>query len=242
MKGRENLSTVLIVRNYETTILMDRDRLKQIKLKLRDKGIYQRKLAIDELATMSADLALPILKELAQERDFALRKIAVMGFGNHPTEESWQLLQQVLETEQDANVLAETANSLFEFGDRSIKPLEELFRLSDNWLVRQTVISILVDSNNPNVLLQVVKLAIADEDQITKETGILALSRLLHAPLKLQALEIFTTLVEDKYWRTRWRAAIALTASQDPQARELLAKLRQDEHYRVVAAALEQPK
>lgn len=58
------------------------------------------------------------MTELAQDEDFALRKIAVMGFGNHPTEESFQLLKQILENEQDANVLSEAANSLFEFGDR----------------------------------------------------------------------------------------------------------------------------
>lgn len=219
---------------------MDNDRLEQIKLNLRNNGIYQRKLALDELATMSSDLALPVLQELAQDKDFALRKIAVIGFGNHPTEESFKLLIQMLETERDSNVLAEAANSLFEFGDRSIEPLEQLFSNSDNWLVRQTVISILVDHNNPDVLLQIVKSAIADTNQMTKETGILALSRLLNTPLKQSALEIFTTLAEDDYWRTRWRTAIALTVSQDPQARKLLVKLQQDEHYRVVAAALEQ--
>ncbi len=218
---------------------MDSDRLEQIKLNLRNNGIYQRKLALDELATMPSDLALPILQELSLDQDFALRKIAVMGFGNHPTEESFKLLIEMLEIEQDANVLSEAANSLFEFGDRSIMPLQQLFSNSDNWLVRQTVISILVDSNHPGVLLQIAKSAIADTDQTTKETGILALSRLLNTPLKQSALEIFTTLAADSFWRTRWRTAIALTASQDPQARKLLTKLQQDEHYRVVAAALE---
>ena len=221
---------------------MNSDRLSQLKLKLRNNGIYQRKLALDELATISSDVALPILEELAEEKDFALRRIAVMGLGNHPTEESFMLLKQILDTEQDANVLSEAANSLYEFGDRAVAPLQQLFRDTDNWLVRQTVISILVDSNSPNVLLQVANMAIADKDQTTKETGILALSRLLNTSLKYKALEIFETLAEDKYWRTRWRAAIALTASQDPQARELLAKLQQDDHYRVVAAALERPR
>lgn len=221
---------------------MNSDRLEEIKLKLRNNGIYQRKLALDELATMSSALALPILAELAQDQDFALRKIAVMGYGNHPTEESFQLLKQILENEQDANVLAEAANSLFEFGDRSINLLLQLFSKSDNWLVRQTVISIVADSHNPDVLLEVAKSAIADTDQTTKESGILALSRLLNTPLKQQALEIFSILAADNYWRTRWRTAIALTASSDPQAKELLVKLQQDEHYRVVAAALEQAK
>ena len=220
---------------------MNNDRLEQIKLNLRDKAINKRKAALDELAKMSPDEALPVLKQLAQDNNFALRKIAVMGFGNHLTEESFQILKQILQTEQDANVLAEAANSIFEFGDRAVAPLQNLFTNSDNWLVRQTVISILVDSDNPQVLLQVANEALADEDQTTKETGILALSRLLNSPLKQDALQLFSILAEDTSWRTRWRAAIALTASQDIKAKELLAKLQQDEHYRVVAAALEQP-
>lgn len=220
---------------------MNNDRLEEIKLNLRDNAINKRKNALDELATMTPVEALPILKQLAQDHDFALRKIAVMGFGNHLTDESFQLLKHILETDQDANVLAEAANSIFEFGDRSIEPLQNLFTTSDNWLVRQTVISILVDSENPQVLLKVAKQALTDEDQTTKETGILALSRLLYSPLQEEALQLFSILAEDTYWRTRWRTAIALTASQDIKAKELLAKLQQDEHYRVVAAALEQP-
>ena len=221
---------------------MNNDRLEQIKLDLRDNAINKRKNALDELATMSPDEALPVLKELAQDHDFALRKIAVMGFGNHLTEESFQLLKHILETEKDANVLAEAANSIFEFGDRAIEPLQNLFTTSDNWLVRQTVISIFVDSDNPQVLLKVAKQALADEDQTTKETGILALSRLLNSPLKEEALQLFSILAEDPFWRTRWRTAISLTASQDVKARLILAKLQQDEHYRVAAAALEQPR
>lgn len=220
---------------------MNSDRLEQIKLNLRNNAINKRKMALDELATMSPDVALPILKQLAQDNDFTLRRLAVMGLGNHCTEESFQILKQLLEIEQDSNVLAEAANSIFEFGDRAIGPLQQLFTDSDNWLVRQTVISILVDSDNPDILLKVANQALSDRDQTTKETGILALSRLLNTPLKQQAFNIFNTLAEDSYWRTRWRTALALTASQDVQAKKLLAKLQQDEHYRVVAAALEQP-
>ena len=221
---------------------MDSERLEQLKLQLRNNNIYQRQLALNELANIPSEAALPILQELLESPDFALRRIAVMGLGNHKIEESFELLTRILAIEKDANVLAEAANSLFEFGDRSIQPLKQLFIDSDNWLVRQTIVSILVDSNNPDVLLQIANMAIADRDQTTKETGILALSRLLNTPLKQEALNVFSTLTQAKYWRTRWRAAIALTASQDPQARELLSKLQQDEHYRVVAAALEQPR
>lgn len=59
-----------------------------------------------------------------------------MGWGNHFTEESFTVLKQIIETERDSNVLAEAANSLFEFGDRFIPLLQQLFINSENWLAR----------------------------------------------------------------------------------------------------------
>ena len=59
-----------------------------------------------------------------------------MVWGNHFTEESFTVLKQIVETERDSNILAEAANSLFEFGDRSIPLLQQLFINSENWLAR----------------------------------------------------------------------------------------------------------
>ena len=215
------------------------DRLDSIKINLRSSKVIERKSALDELAEFPADVAIPILEKLATEKDFALRCLAMMGFGNHPTEASFQMLKNILENETDSSVVAEAANSLFEFGDRSIALLLELFERSDHWLVRQTVISILVETNDPSILLNIAKKAIQDPIQTTKETGILAINRLLQTPLKQEALDLLAQLSEDSDWRTRWRTAIVLAASQEPQAKQLLVKLRQDENYRVVAAALE---
>ena len=220
---------------------MNGDRIDKIEINLRSSALNVRKSALDELAKCSPDIALPILEKLSQDNDFALRRMAVMGLGNYLTESSFDRLLGILETEADSNVLAEAANSLFNFGDRAFLPLQQLFTRSDSWLVHQTVVALVVDSNDPDLLLDIATKAIAIEDQTTKETGILALNRLLNTPLKQQAFDILAELAQDDYWRTRWRTAIALTASADPQAQKLLAKLQQDENYRVVAAALEKP-
>ena len=218
---------------------MTQDRLQELANNLRSKRIDLRKAALDELATIDSDLALPILKELAKEKDFGLRCMAMMGFRNHLTDDSFKYLKNVLETEKDHSVLAEAANSIFDFGDRATPLLIDLYDRCEYWLVRHTVVSVLVESDNPDVMLAIAKKAIRDENQMTKETGILALARLLKTPLKQEAFDIFSDLAVDENWRIRWRTAIALTISQEPQAKALLAKLRQDENYRVVAAALE---
>ena len=221
---------------------MDQDRLQQIEANLRSKRIDQRKAALDELATVDSDVAVPILKKLATEQDFGLRCMAMMGLSNHLTDECFTYLKNVLEQEQDNSVLAEAANSIYDFGEKAIAPLQALYDRCDYWLVRHTVVAVLAENDDPQVLLEVARKAIQDENQMTKETGILALSRLLNTPLKNEAFELFKVLSVDKYWRNRWRTAIALTASQDPTAKELLAQLQKDKDYRVVAAALEQPK
>lgn len=219
---------------------MDQEQFQEINTNLRSSRIDFRKKALDKLVTFDSTEAIPILKELAKEKDFGLRCWAMMGLRAYQTTESFAFLNQVLEQEQDTSVLAEAANSIFEFGDEAIAPLQDLFDRCDYWLVRHTIVSVLVESEDPQVLLQIATKAIADSEQTTKEIGILALNRLLNTELKEEALSIFTELVTAEHWRTRWRTAIALSKSTEPQAKKLLAQLRKDENYRVVAAALEQ--
>jgi HEAT repeat protein len=218
---------------------MNPDSIEQIEINLRSKALNHRKAALDKLADCPADIAIPILQRLAQESDFGLRRLAVMGFGNHKTTASFQALQKIIADDTDANVQAEAANSIFEFGDLAITPLVQLFQKSDHWLVRQTVISLLVDTEYSEALLAIAKDAIQDETQTVKEVGILAMGQLLKSPLQDQALEILAKLAESPDWRTRWRSAIAFQHSLTPQAKKIIIKLQQDEHYRVVAAALE---
>jgi len=218
---------------------MNPNRIEQIELNLRASALNERKAALDELAEFPSEVAVPILQKLATEKDVGLRRLAVMGLGNHPTEASFQALQQILEHNQDGNVLSEAANSLFEFGDLAIPLLQQLFERSDNWLVRQTVISLLMETEHSDVLLAVVIESLKDKTQTVKQAGILALGQVLKSSLKNQALALLTELAQDSDWQNRWQTAIALQGCQDPQAKQLIAKLQQDENFRVVAAALE---
>lgn len=217
---------------------MDREHL-QIENDLRSKSVIERKKAIDKLASIDSDIAVPILKRLSQEQDFGLRCMAMMGLNNHRTEESFSFLKEVLQEEQDYSVLAEAANSIYDFGERAIPLLQGLFDRCEYWIVRHTIVSVLAENDDPEVLLDIARKAIAGQEPTTQEVGILALSRLLATPLKNEALKTFTELAKDPSWRIRWRTAIALTASEDPIAKDLLTQLQQDENYRVVAAALE---
>lgn len=218
---------------------MNQNHIEQIELNLRAQALNHRKAALDELAEFPCEVAVPILQKLANEKDVALCRLAVMGLGNHRSEASFLALKEIVEHHQDPNVISEAANSLFEFGDAAIPLLQQLFVRSDNWLVRQTVICLLMETKEDETLLAVAIESLKDETQSVKEAGIIALGQLLKSSLKNQALAQLTELAQDAYWRNRWQTAIALSGTQDPQAKLLIAKLQQDEHFRVVAAALE---
>jgi HEAT repeat protein len=219
---------------------MTPDRLSHLEKQLRAAPLNERKAALDELAKVPSDLALPILQRLAAEPDFLFRRLAVMGLGNHPTPESLTTLKQLLAEEQDPSVLSEIANSLFEFGDGALPLLPELFERSDNWLVRQTVIGILADADRPDTLWQVLESGLQDDDVTTQESAILALGQLVNRDgWSDRVMPILLKLAVSDRWRQRWRAATTLSIAQNDRAKIALAKLRQDENHYVVAAALE---
>ncbi|MEM9926511.1 MAG: HEAT repeat domain-containing protein [Cyanobacteria bacterium P01_D01_bin.50] len=219
---------------------MTQNSIEQIEINLRNEALNIRKAALDSLAEYPWEVAVPILEKLAREKDFALRRLAVMGLGNHTSEASYEQLLQIIQHELDSNVLAEAANSIFEFGDIAVPILQELFENSENWLVRQTVLSLFVETTYYETSLTLAKTALQDNDiQTLKETAILVLGQLLKSALRDQALQILTELADSENWRIRWRVAAALQYTQDLSARKLIAKLQQDRHYRVVAAALE---
>lgn len=219
---------------------MTPDELYKLEDDLRASALNVRIVALNTLATQSATVAVPILQRLAKENSFLLRRLAVMGLGNHaPDASAFDSLRELMTTETDANVLAEVANSLYEFGEPSIPLLVQLFEANENWLLRQTVLSILQESNHPDVLFKVSLKALDDPTQTVKETAILSLRQVLKSPLQAEALEALTTLASSTVWRDRWRAATALTGCDHPQAVKLLSKLRTDENHYVVAAALD---
>ncbi len=219
---------------------MTPDELYQLEKDLQAPALNVRITALNTLATQPTAVALPILQRLAQNESFLIRRLAVMGFGNQaPDKTALTSLQELMTAENDANVLAEVANALYEFGEVSIPLLVQMFEANDNWLLRQTVLSILQESNHPDVLLAVSLKALEDPTQTVKETAILSLRQVLMSPLQPQALATLAELAQSKIWRDRWRAATALTGCDHPQATQLLTQLQRDENHYVVAAALD---
>ncbi len=219
--------------------LMDSDRLAQLEADLRNAPVNKCKEALDELAECSAEEAIPLLTRVAADSDFLRRRFAVMGLGNHRTDESFEVLKGLLEVEKDGNVLGEIANSLLDFGDRALPLLQTLFEKNDNWITRQSIIGMLMEGDNDETLLAVSQLGLKDGQQSVVEATILALGKVLKGNYFDQSLALLAPLAQSENWRLRWRTATALSISDRPEARALLLPLQKDSHHRVVAAALE---
>jgi len=218
---------------------MNSDRQAQLEALFRSGSKFDSKMILDELAQCPPEIAVPILKDFFIKSDFLGRRFAVMGLMNHRTDEAFNFLQELLEKEKDDSVLAEIANTLFDFGDRAIPLLQTLFERNQNWLIRQTILSVLVESDRYDVLFNVIRQALLDPTQTVKESAILALGRLLNSDYEPEVLDLLTKLSTTDFWRDRWCVATVLRTSDNPIAKNLLAQLRLDDNHQVVAAALE---
>jgi HEAT repeat protein len=222
--------------------MQDENRSIELEQDLRSPGLFQRWKATNELATYPATVAVPIFKRLLTEKDVGLRRMAIVGLGKHLNRETFETLAGILDGGGDPMIVAEAANAIFDFGDVGIPILHRLFDRSsqpNQWQIRQTAISLLVETEHYEVILAVATTALSDETKAMRELGILALKQVLRSDLKYSALDLLLKLVADPDWHIRWCVAISLHDCPEPEARQAISRLQQDENFRVVAAALE---
>jgi HEAT repeat protein len=215
-----------------------RQRLDRLEKDLWGKALHIQLAAINELAQLPPTLVLPLLSQLLQSKDFLQRRVAVMGLKKQQTEEAFQLLALALIEEQDASVVAEVADGIFEFGPQAIPLLVEAFQPPGRWLLRHTIIALLLDGNYYPETIAVAELALADVVPSVWEVAIMALGQLLASPLQAAALAKLQTLCQDVAWQKRMWAASALKSLPNPTTKALIAQLQRDENYKVVAVAL----
>ena len=90
-------------------------------------------------------------------------------------------------------------------------------------------------------ILEVAEVAIANlEDPATSETAVRSLGILAGTPQETATIAKLTELSNDTSWRIRQQVAYALRNFTVPEAKVMLAKLKQDSDHRVVGATLEE--
>ncbi len=68
-------------------------------------------------------MAIPLLISKLSDPEFIIRSFVAMGLGRQQSPESFQALVELLDHDPDANVRAEAANSLFQYGEIAIPDL-----------------------------------------------------------------------------------------------------------------------
>ncbi len=180
-----------------------------------------------------------MLKAKLDDPEFLVRSFVSRAFGIQQTPDSFAALLQIMKFDNTPNVLAETANSLSLFGRCAASHLVLTFFQDDRWLVRRSILAVLVDMECESELFEVCMQALAGEDMTTQEAAVDALGTLAGTNQEQAALSQLLMLANSEYERMRQHVASALQHFDDPQAKEILSQLRQDSNHRVVATALE---
>ncbi|MEM8504429.1 MAG: HEAT repeat domain-containing protein [Cyanobacteria bacterium P01_D01_bin.1] len=213
--------------------------ISEIKTLLADENPQLRLRGLVALKDYDADAAVPLLINQRQDKAFLVRSFVAMGLGRKRNESAYAALLEMLPVESDQNVKSEIANSLGLYGNRSVDCLVRLFKESDNWLVRRSILAIMPEMKCPEQLLEIALIALEDSDETISQAGITTLGILADTDQSQAALEAMLPKLQDDNWRSRLALAYALKAFDQPAANDALVQLRQDEHHKVVAAALE---
>jgi HEAT repeat protein len=171
--------------------------------------------ALASLVNATPEQAEPLLLLGLQQSDMLLRQLSCSGLGHKPTPAGWEPLVHTLQHDPEVAVRAEAANALVSHGLERAWPLVlAAFEREQEWLLRCSVLSAVAEhpEAQPEALLQVAQLAIADPDGTVRVGG----------------AEIMGRLVREEEPGCGPAAA----------ARAALQILQQDADHRVVAAAL----
>ena len=213
--------------------------IEQIKAALDDSDPQQRMKGIRELRHYEADIAAPLLLDHVNDHEFLVRSFVAMGLGRKRNDNAFEALLAMIHHDQDPNVRAEAANSLSFYGETSVSYLRQMYESDSHWLVRRSVIAVMVDLNSPQELLEICEIGLSGEDQAVMESCLSALGLLAATAQESAALQLLLPFVSDQSWQIRLQVAKSLGNYDHPDAIAALDKLKLDQDHRVVGAVLE---
>ena len=213
--------------------------LAQIEENLKNPDFQYRLKAVAALKNYDPEIAVPLLRSKLKDGEFLVRSFVAMGLGKQKSPESFATLMEMMQFDDTPNVRAEAANSLSLFGQVAVSHLVKSFHKDDHWLVRRSILAALMEMECPEEVFNVCVESLKDTDLTTQESAIDALATLANSSQHEKTLSQLLALVNNESSRVRVRVVYALKRFDEPQAKEALIKLRQDENHRVIAAALE---
>ncbi|MEL6494675.1 MAG: HEAT repeat domain-containing protein [Cyanobacteria bacterium J06623_7] len=213
--------------------------IEQIKSALNNENPQERMKGIRELRNCEADVAAPLLLNHVDDSEFLVRSFVAMGLGRKQSDEAFQALLTMSREDKDPNVRAEAANSLSFYGDIVIAHLRKMYEEDNHWLVRRSIIAVIVDLKCPQELLEICQIGLQGEDEPVMESCLSALGLLAGSSQETAALNLLLSFIEDLSWRIRLQVARSLGRYENSQAIAALSQLKTDPDHRVVGAVLE---
>jgi HEAT repeat protein len=213
--------------------------INQIQMSLKSADSQERLRALTALRNYEPDVVVPLLKTKLDDPEFIVRSFVAMGLGRKQRPDAFTALLEIIQKDSDYNVRAEAANSLAMYGQPAIPYLLQMFQDNDNWLIRRSILAAIMDMEEPEALLKIALIGIAGSEPTVQEASVEGLGLLANSPQAQTALETLLSLVTEKSWRIRAGVAKGLRQFDNRPAKLALGELRQDEHHRVVAAAME---
>jgi HEAT repeat protein len=213
--------------------------LREIRVEINSENPQDRMRALVALRLYNAKDAVPILISKLSDPETIVRSFATIGLGLKRNADAFAALIELMQNDQDPNLVAEAANSLAQYGQSALPYLMKLFLNQEHWLIRLSILPILVELDCPAELFELCGWALKDEDETVKESAIEHLARFAGSPVQEIVLEELLPLVQENSWRIRRQLALSLRSFDHEQAKTALLQLQQDPDDRVVSAVLE---
>lgn len=214
-------------------------KLDEVKALLEDENPQKRMSAITALRQYEEAVAVPLLASQLKDPEFIIRSFASTGLGYKRTSEGFTALVNVLQCDRDPNVRSEAANSLAKYGKQALPYLMKAAEIDDHWLLQMSVLSSVAEFDCPDELYILCMRALEHSDAVVQCLGLEHLGYLRDSKRHDDAQEALLIWAESENWTFRKQAALTLRQFNGLFAQNALARLMQDEDYRVVAATLE---
>lgn len=207
--------------------------LAQISEQLESPNSRDRMLALAALRPVPPDDAVPLIKKVLNDQILQVRSMAVFALGIKPTEESYPLLVELLETDPDYGIRADAAGALGYLEDiRAFEPLVRTFYEDTQWLVRFSAAVSLGNLKDPRAK-DVLLTALQSEEVVIQQAAIAAIGEIQ----AVDAVDAILEFADSDDWLVRQRLAEALGNLPGEKSRSALNFLCKDEHSQVSSAA-----
>ena len=195
--------------------------------------LKDRKLALAALRDVPAEQAVPLIKKVLDDKNEQVRSMAIFALGIKQTDECYELLVNILESDADYGIRADAAGALGYLEDpRAFDPLVHALYEDVDWLVRFSAAVSLGNLKNPEAHDALIA-ALDSKEVVIQQAAIAALGEIKD----LSAIDNILDFAQSSDWLVRQRLAEALGNLPSEKTTAALRYLAKDDHAQVAEAA-----